>query len=246
MDLGIAGKCAVVAASSAGLGRGSAKALLDAGCRVVINGRDPARLAATAAELPGAIPIAGDVSNAGGASEFIANATETLGQVDILVTNAGGPLLGNFASIEVDQYLEAVNLNLMSVVAMTKAAAPPMQERGWGRIVAITSLSVRQPMAQLILSNTARAGATSFLKTVAREIARDGVTVNTVQPGSHLTDRLTGGDPNFVPAATGIPAGFIGDAEDFGAVVAFLCSEQAKFITGTSVPVDGGANAALQ
>ena len=246
MDLGIAGKNAVVAASSAGLGFGSAKALHEAGCRVVINGRDPEKLAAAAAKLPGAIPIVGDVSDAPGGAKLIADATEALGTVDILVTNAGGPPLGNFASIEVEAYLDAVHLNLMSVVAMTKAAAPPMQSRGWGRIVAITSLSVRQPMANLILSNTARAGATSFLKTVAREIAPDGVTVNTVQPGSHLTDRLTGGDPTVVPSVTGIPAGIIGDALDFGEIVAFLCSEQAKFITGTSVPVDGGANAALQ
>ena len=246
MDLGISGRRAVVAASSAGLGFGCAKALLDAGCEVVINGRDPDKLAAAAAKLPGARPIAADVSNADLASAFVAKAAEELGHIDIMVTNAGGPPLGNFASIEVEAYLDAVHLNLMSVVAMTKATVPSMQERGWGRVVAITSLSVRQPMPNLILSNTARAGATSFLKTVAREVAGDGVTVNTVQPGSHLTDRLTGGDPTVVPSAKGIPAGFIGDAGDFGAVVAFVCSEQAKFITGASIPVDGGANAALQ
>ena len=121
-----------------------------------------------------------------------------------------------------------------------------MQQRGWGRVVAITSLSVRQPMANLILSNTARAGATAFLKTLAREVAKDGVTVNSVQPGIHATDRIKQlyGD-SADGAALGIPAGFVGDADDFGAVVAFLCSEQAKFVTGSHVPVDGGAYGGL-
>lgn len=246
MDLGIAGKRAAVAASSAGLGFGSAKALHEAGCRVVLNGRDQERLSAAAARLEGSHAVIGDVSGVDGASAFIAEATERLGGLDIVVTNAGGPPLGNFASTAVEAYLDAVHLNMLSVIAMCKAAIPPMQERGWGRVVAITSLSVRQPMANLILSNTARAGATAFLKTVAREVAADGVTVNSVQPGSHLTDRLTGGDPNRVPSAAGIPAGFIGDPLDFGQVVAFVCSEQAKFITGAAIPVDGGADAALQ
>ena len=135
----------------------------------------------------------------------------------------------------------------MSVVAMCKVAVPAMQERGWGRVVAITSISVRQPIATLILSNTARAGATAFLKTLAREVAADGVTVNSVQPGLHATDRLKqlhGGDTRG--AAAGIPAGVVGDPADFGVVVAFLCSEQARFITGAAIPVDGGAYSGLQ
>ena len=140
-----------------------------------------------------------------------------------------------------------MNLNLLSVVAMCKAAVPTMRERGWGRVVAITSIAVRQPIGTLILSNTARAGATAFLKTLATEVAGDGVTVNTVQPGLHATNRLVqlhGGDVSG--AAAGIPAGVVGDPADFGAVVAFLCSEPAKFITGTSVLVDGGAYPGLQ
>jgi len=246
MDLGISGKRAAVAASSAGLGFASAKALLEAGCQVVINGRDAGRLAEAGLNLEAAIPVLGDVSTVAGSTEFIAEATEQLGGLDIVVTNAGGPPLGNFAATDIDAYPAALELNLMSVVAMCTAAVPAMQARGWGRIVAITSISVRQPMANLILSNTARAGATGFLKTLASEVASDGVTVNSVQPGSHLTDRLTGGDPNFVPDAGGIPAGFIGDPADFGAVVAFLCSAQARFITGAAIPVDGGSNRALQ
>lgn len=246
MDLGLSGKRAAVAASSAGLGLASAKALLEAGCEVVISGRDADRLAAAGLKLAGARPILSDVSTVAGATEFVTQATETLGGLDILVTNAGGPPIGNFSSTDIEAYPAALELNLLSVVAMCTAAVPAMQAQGWGRIVAITSISVRQPMANLILSNTARAGATGFLKTLASEVASDGVTVNSVQPGSHLTDRLTGGDPNFVPDVRRIPVGSVGDPDDFGAVVAFLCSEQAKFITGAAIPVDGGANAALQ
>jgi 3-oxoacyl-[acyl-carrier protein] reductase len=130
---------------------------------------------------------------------------------------------------------------------MCDAAVPAMQAQGWGRVVAITSIAVRQPIAELILSNTARAGATAFLKTLAREVAADGVTVNSLQPGLHDTERireLHGGDPGTV--AAGIPARMLGQADDFGAVAAFLCSEQARFLTGTAVPVDGGAHGGLQ
>lgn len=246
MDLGISGKRAAVAASSAGLGLASAKALAAAGCTVVMNGRSAEKLDAAVAQVAGAIPVVGDVGSAEGGAAFIAAATEAMGGLDILVTNGGGPPLGTFDTIDVDQYPAALDLNLMSVIAMCKAAAPAMREQGWGRIVAITSISVRQPLPNIILSNTARAGATAFLKTMAREIAADGVTVNSVQPGSHLTDRLTGGDPNVKPSTAGIPAGVIGDPGDFGEVVAFVCSEQAKFITGAAIPVDGGAYAALQ
>ncbi len=127
----------------------------------------------------------------------------------------------------------------MSVVAMCKAAVPPMQEQGWGRVVAITSLAVRQPMPGLILSNTARAGATGFLKTLAREVAGDGVTVNSVQPGLHRTDRVK---ELYGDAADDMP---MGDAADFGAIVAFLCSEQANYLTGAQIHIDGGSYQAL-
>ena len=154
---------------------------------------------------------------------------------------------GGFTSTALDAYEPALALNLLSVVAMCKAAVPAMQERGWGRVVAITSIAVRQPIETLILSNTARTGATGFLKSVAREVARDGVTVNSVLPGLHDTDRLRGlyggGDPSGL--AAGIPAGVIGRPEDFGAVVAFLCSDAARFITGAAIPVDGGTDRAL-
>jgi 3-oxoacyl-[acyl-carrier protein] reductase len=247
MDLGISTRRAAVAAGSAGLGLGAASALAAEGALVAICGRDAARLQVAAGQVgQGCIPLVADVGSAEGATRFVAAAREALGGIDILVPNAGGPPPGTFASTPVDAYPAALDLNLMSVVAMCKAAVPEMQERGWGRVVAITSYAVRQPVPTLILSNTARAGATAFLKTLAREVARDGVTVNSVQPGVHATDRIThlyGAAPDV--ASMGIPAGVMGDPADFGRVVAFLCSDQARFITGVHLPVDGGAIAAL-
>ncbi len=241
MDLGIAGKRAAVAAASSGLGLASAAALAAEGAHVAICGRDEARLAAAAVTVGhGCVPLVADVGTVDGATAFIEAATEALGGIDILVPNGGGPPAGNFETTPVDGYPAALDANLLAIVAMCKAAVPPMRERGWGRVVAITSLSVRQPMANLILSNTARAGVTAFLKTLALEVATDGVTVNTVQPGLHRTPRveqLYGG-----AAADGMR---LGDAADFGAVVAFLCSEQARFTTGVQLHVDGGTYAGL-
>ena len=221
MDLGIAGKRAAVAAASSGLGLASAAALAAEGATVAICGRDEKRLEAAAVTVGhGCIPIVADVGTADGAAGFIEAATGALGGIDILVPNGGGPPAGNFETTPVDRYPAALDANLLAIVAMCKAAVPAMRDQGWGRVVAITSLSVRQPMANLILSNTARAGVTAFLKTLALEVAADGVTVNTVQPGLHRTPRveqLYGGE-----AADGMR---MGDAADFGAVVAFLCSE---------------------
>jgi 3-oxoacyl-[acyl-carrier protein] reductase len=248
MDLQIAGKRAAVAAASSGLGLATARALAEDGVRVAICGRDRARVDAAAAEVGrDTIALVADVSTPEGSERFVAESREALGGLDILVTNAGGPPPGNFASTAVDAYPDAISLNLMSVIAMCKAAVPGMCEQGWGRVVAITSISVRQPLPMLILSNTARAGATGFLKTLATEVASSGVTVNSVQPGVHRTRRVEDiyGD-NIDAAAKTIPAGVLGSAEDFGRVAAFLCSDAAKFITGASIPVDGGAYGGLQ
>jgi len=247
MDLGINGKRAVVAASTSGLGLASAVALAEAGCQVVINGRDQGRLDDTVPKVAGSIPVVGDLSTRAGAEAFIDHATEALGGVDILVTNAGGPPPGNFAETEIDAYAAALELNLISMAAMCKKVVPGMQAQQWGRIVAITSTSVHTPMPNLILSNTARSGLTSLLKTLALEVVGDGITVNTAQPGVHETKRITdiyGGD--LAELAKGTPTGRIGDATDFGQVVGFLCSQQANYITGVSIPVDGGRFTQLQ
>jgi 3-oxoacyl-[acyl-carrier protein] reductase len=251
MDLGIAGKRAAVAASSSGLGLACARALAAEGVRVALCSRDAGRVeaAATGIRRDGgdAVGLVADVSSMEDAAGFVEAAVEALGGVDILVTNAGGPPAGTFASTDLDAYLPALRLNLLSTVALCSAAVPAMVAAGWGRVVAITSGTVRQPAPDLILSNTARAGATGFLKTLATEVAPHGVTVNSVQPGLHATDRLAqlyGGD--LAGAAARVPAGALGDPADFGAAVAFLCSEHARFITGAALPVDGGAAKGLQ
>jgi 3-oxoacyl-[acyl-carrier protein] reductase len=248
MDLGIQGRRAAVAASTAGLGLATAKALAEAGAKVLISGRGVGRLTEAQAQIPDARAILADVSTPEGAAEFAADAARALGgPIDILVTNAGGPPPGTFATTPLEAYGPALDLNLLSVVAMCQAAVPHMREQKWGRVLAITSISVRQPIPILILSNTARAGVTGFLKTLALEVAADGVTVNSIQPGLHATERLMGlygGDPAGL--ATDIPAGVVGEPEDFGKVAAFLCSEPARFITGVGLPVDGGQHRGLQ
>jgi 3-oxoacyl-[acyl-carrier protein] reductase len=245
--MGLKGKRAAVAAASTGLGFASAKALVGEGAMVAICGRDQDRINDAADRIgAGCIPLVHDVSTAAGGAEFVRAAAQVLGGVDILVANGGGPPPGNYAATPFERYGPAIEQSLLSIVAMCQEATPGMQSRGWGRIVAITSLAVRQPMAELILSNTARAGVTGFLKTVAREVAGQGITVNTVQPGLHATDRVTqmyGTDVD--PKALGVPAGRLGDPADFGAIVTFLCSDHAKFVTGLQLHVDGGAYAAL-
>jgi 3-oxoacyl-[acyl-carrier protein] reductase len=248
MDLGIAGRRAAVAAASQGLGFGVAHALAAEGVKVAICGRRREALDAAVAKLgDGAVGLVADLSRPDGATGFVEAARDALGGVDILVANAGGPPAGTFETATIEQYAEAFDLNCRSTIAMCQAAVPAMREQHWGRVVAITSISVRQPIANLILSNVARAGVTGFLKTLAREIARDGVTVNSLQPGLHATDRLTGLSDGAAleGLASSIPVGFLGSADDFGAFAAFLCSDSARFITGAAIPIDGGADAAL-
>ena len=249
MDLGISGKTALVSASSAGLGFASALALAEAGCKTVISVRSEERLMHAASKIPNSIPVIADVSTVKGSQALVQDAKSQLGtSIDILITNAGGPPTGTFASTDVDQYLTAIELNLMSVVTMCKEAVPDMQEKKWGRVLAITSISVRQPIPNIMLSNTARAGVTGFLKTMALETAPDGVTVNSIQPGLHATDRVLEvyGKENMEDLAKTVPAQKIGSADDFGKIAAFLCSEQANFITGAAIPVAGGTYGGLQ
>lgn len=246
MDLGITGRTAAVAAASKGLGYGVARALAAEGVHVAICGRQRDTIDAAAAAIGSeTVPIVADVSNVEGATGFVRDARTALGDIDILVLNAGGPPAGDFAHTTVDQYLDAFELNCRGAIAMCYAVVPKMQERGWGRVVAITSIAVRQPIPNLILSNTARAGLTGFLRTLSREVAGDGVTVNSLLPGLHATERIAALQGTGVDLAAGIPAGFIGDPGDFGAIGAFVCSEPARYLTGTAIQVDGGAYGAL-
>jgi 3-oxoacyl-[acyl-carrier protein] reductase len=247
MDLGIAGRRAAVAAASTGLGYATAAALVEAGATVTVCSRDRERIETAAASLgPLAIPLVADVATEDGAAAFVAASNDALGGIDILVANGGGPPPGIFAGTEVERYRRAFEQNCVSAIRMCADTIPAMREQRWGRVLAITSYGVRQPIPTLILSNTARAGLTAFLKTTAREVAADGVTVNSIQPGLHDTDRirnLHGGDVEL--AAADVPARVLGRPEDFGRVAAFLCSEPARYITGVGLPVDGGAIAGL-
>jgi 3-oxoacyl-[acyl-carrier protein] reductase len=246
MDLGIAGKRAAVAAGTAGLGLAIARVLAAADVEVAVCGRNPDRVAEAMAD--GLAGIVADVSTPEGAAGFVRDAGEALGGVDILVANAGGPPGGGFDDFpDLKAYADAFSLNALSTIAMCQEAIPGMRAQRWGRVVAVTSIAARQSSPHLILSTTARAGVTGFLKTLATQVAADGITVNSLQPGSHATDRLAGlyGGDLTIPAAA-VPTGVLGRPEDFGAIAAFLCSDQARFVTGSAILVDGGAYLGLQ
>jgi 3-oxoacyl-[acyl-carrier protein] reductase len=249
MDLGITGRRAAIAAGSAGLGLGVARALSAEGCAVAICGRSPHRFADALASLgDGAVAIEADLSDPDEAERFAAEAATQLGgPLDIVVANAGGPPPGSASATDLDGYRDALELNCLSTIALANATVGPMRVAGWGRIVAITSIGARQPIPYLAASTTARAAVTAYIKSLSLEVAADGVTANTVQPGSHDTDRIRSLGGGAVEGARAeIPVGHLGDPDDFGAVVAFACSTQANFITGASIIVDGGASRGLQ
>lgn len=253
MDFGIKGKRALVCASSKGLGRGAAEALAGEGVALVLNARGAEVLEETAAAIRAdygveVTTIAADITTEDGRARVL----EAAGEVDILVTNAGGPPPGIWTDWSRDDFLAAIDANMLSAIALMQAIVPGMIDRGWGRVVNITSRSVKAPIPALGLSNTARAGLTGFVAGMSRQIAGSGVTVNNVLPGSHDTDRIRGMDQRNAEArgislaeqaasrrATN-PTGRDGDARDFGAVVAFVCSTHARFMVGQNILVDGG------
>ncbi len=251
MDLGLKGKRALVTGASSGLGLACARSLAREGVTVTIASRDRDKLdrAARDIEVTSGSAIAtvvADVAEESEVASLVERAHTQMGGIDILIANAGGPPPGTFASTSFDAYSQALRLNLLSTVSLCQHAVPHMRANGWGRVLAITSASVREPIDRLILSNTARAGVTGFLKTLAREVAADGVTVNSLQPGLHLTDRLSAlyGDTSGLAGA--LPVGFLGDPDDFGAVAAFMCSVHTRFVTGVALPLDGGSLHGLQ
>ena len=258
MDLGIKGKRALVAAASKGLGRGCAFALAEAGVDLVINARGAEALEATAAELRGfgvqVTAIAADITTEAGRAAVLAAA----GAVDILITNAGGPPPGMWSDWTRDDFIKALDGNMLTPIALMTALLPGMIARGWGRVVNITSQSVKAPIAQLGLSNAARAGLTGYVAGTSRQVAQYGVTINNLLPGIHATDRAVSLDGAVVKAkgismaqaqaerAATIPARRYGTPAEFGAACAFLCSSHAGFIVGQNILLDGGAtNATL-
>ncbi|WP_214322360.1 SDR family NAD(P)-dependent oxidoreductase [Nonomuraea sediminis] len=247
MDLGITGRVALVTGGSSGLGLASAKSLAREGCNVCVSARNPERLAEAVVELQefgGVVhAVLADVEDPEAAPRVVAETREVLGPVDILVANAGGPPPGRFVDMGPDEWDIAVQRNLLGTVRLMHAVLPDMRSRGWGRIVTITSRSVREALDGLALSNATRSAVAGIVRTVAREVGGEGVLVNNVLPGPFDTDRLrsmVGDDEGLVLAANGVPLGRVGRAEELGDVVAFLASERASFVNGVSLLVDGG------
>jgi 3-oxoacyl-[acyl-carrier protein] reductase len=253
MDLRIAGRKAIVCASSRGLGRACAMSLAQAGCEVVVNGRDKARTEATAAEIKAATgakvtAVLADVATPEGQAALLAACPEP----DILVNNNGGPPFRDFRELGRQQMLDGVIGNMIVAIELVQKVIDPMVRRRFGRIVNITSGSVKMPLAGLDLSSGARAGLTAFLAGVARSVAGSNVTINFLLPGPFDTDRLRGGiatmakragkdvDEAIAERAASVPAGRFGDPAEFGDACAFLCSAQAGFITGQNLLLDGG------
>lgn len=253
MDLGISGKRALVCASSKGLGRGCAEALAEAGVDLVMNARGTDALEAAAADIRAryhvnVATVAGDITSDAGRAAVMA-----AGPFDILVTNAGGPPPGLWSDWGRDDFIEALDANMLTPIALMQAVLPGMMAQGWGRVVNITSVSVKAPVPVLGLSNAARAGLTGFVGGTSRQVAGKGVTINNLLPGIHATDRAIALDGAVVKArgismeaaiserAATIPAGRYGTAAEFGAACAFLCSQHAGFIVGQNILLDGGA-----
>lgn len=257
MDLGLSGRVALVTAASKGLGRAVALALAQEGADVAICSRDEGQIREAAEEIREATGVrvlarVADVSRKEDIDALIAAVRTEYGRIDILVSNSGGPPPGRFLELDDEAWRKAVDLLLMSAVRLARGVLPGMQERGWGRILFITSGSVKQPIQNLILSNSIRAAVTGMAKTLAGEVGRHGITVNCLAPGRIDTERVrsldentaarTGRTPAEVRAAleAAIPLGRYGHVNEFGRVAAFLCSEAASYITGSTVVVDGG------
>lgn len=257
MDLGLDDRVALVGASSRGLGRAVARELAAGGADLVLNARGEEQLEETAKELrersdARVLAVPADLSEDEGARRVVDRALEEFGRVDVLVTNAGGPPAGPFEAHSMEDWREAVDLTLESALHLTRGVLPGMKERGWGRILNITSIAVKQPVDGLVLSNSIRAAVTGMARTLANEVAPHGITVNNVMPGYTRTRRtedlarqIAEQEGITEDEARGrweakIPLGRLAEPREFAALVAFLASERASYITGTSIPVDGG------
>lgn len=262
MDLGLKGRVAIITAASSGLGKATAIELAAEGARVVITARRKDELENAADEIRTAtgaqvLAIPGDVTNEDHIRKLVSETANRFGTVDILVANAGGPPAGFFDDFSAEDYRQAVELNLISTINLCREAVPLMRKRCWGRVVAITSIAAKQPVENLILSNTARAGVLGFMKSLSQQVAADAITANTVCPGYHLTERLKSLAPLtatkegisveevYARWAASTPMNRIGEPKEFAAAVAFLCSDRASYLTGAVIQVDGGAYRAL-
>ena len=253
MNLGLDGKVALVCGASRGIGRAIANELAVEGASLALCSRDGDRLSAAAVEIgPEVLAIPADLAEPGEGTRVVRATEEGFGRVDILVANTGGPPAGTHDTLSLEDWDRATALLLRSTVELATAALPGMKERGWGRILAVTSVAVKQPVDNLILSNSLRAAVTGYAKTLAREVAQDGITVNTVLPGYTATERVTelnqanaereGVAVEEVQARleASIPMARLAEPEEFAALAVFLASERAGYITGGSFAVDGG------
>jgi 3-oxoacyl-[acyl-carrier protein] reductase len=258
VDLGLNDKTAVVAASSKGLGKASALALAREGAQVTICARDETELDAAAQEIrresgSEVLAVPADLSEAADIERVVAATVERFGGVDVLVHNSGGPPVGKFPDLSDEQWRAGFELVTMSFVRFVRAAAPHMRAKGWGRIVGIQSSSVKEPVTGMDLSNGVRPGIAGLMKALMPDLARDGITINLVLPGTFMTSRihpgLVSGDPaerrvaeeQLAPVAERIPLGRLGKPSELGELVAFLASERASYITGAVYQVDGGS-----
>ena len=252
MDLGLTGRCAVVCASTGGLGEAIARALAAEGASVVVSGRRGDRAREIAAELPSAVGVEVDLTSASGAESLVAAARNAFGEVDVLVLNGPGPQPGPAAGVADEGLDSAVDTLLRPQLRLVGLTLPGMRSRGWGRVLAVGSSGVAAPLPNLALSNLGRSALAGYLKTLAAEVAADGVTVNLLLPGRIATERVafldqaaatragTSLDVVIERSRATIPAGRYGDPAEFGAAAAFLCGAPASYVTGTALRVDGG------
>jgi len=257
MDLGLDGKVALVAASSKGLGKASALALAREGARVAICARTEELLRSAADEIRRAtsaevLAVPADLTTAAGIGSVVAATVERFGSIDVLVNNSGGPALGTFWEFTDDDWRQAFEVTMLNFVRFLREVVPHMRRRQWGRIVGIQSTSVKQPVEGIDLSNGIRPGIAGLAKAIMPELARDGITINLVLPGSFLTSRISPGlegrttaeiaeiEVQFAPVAATIPVGRLGQPIELGELVAFLASERASYITGAVFQIDGG------
>jgi 3-oxoacyl-[acyl-carrier protein] reductase len=257
MDFGLGGKVALVAASSRGLGRAIAEELAREGCDLVMCARGEGPLESARAEIEAAtgrrvVALPTDVADAAQVARLVQAGLDAFGHIDVLVTNGGGPPPGGLEDHDLDVWRAGSAVTLESVISLVRGVLPGMKERGWGRILNVTSIAVKQPVDGLMLSNALRAAVTGFARTLANEVAPHGVTVNNLMPGYTRTERLdelaghiaekTGGSPAdaFAGWADQVPMGRVGEPAEFAALAAFLASDRASYITGQSIAVDGG------
>lgn len=262
MELGLEGKVALVGGSSKGIGRAVALGLAREGCSVTICARDNAALAATASMVrqqteAKVLSLVCDMARYEDIKRVVAETVATFGRLDIIVNNAGGPPPGTFDDFDESDWLQALSQNLLSAVRMIRESLPHLRRLGGGRIINITSVAVKQPIDRLILSNTARLGVVGLAKTLSRELAPEGITVNNVCPGNIATERLVSlieerakrenvGMEEAIRLEEGrVPMGFLGDPEDVANLVVFLASQKARYLTGTTIQVDGGSTTAV-